>query len=84
MSFQENDEEELDDSELPDAADVDDSDSTDTEPCPICGKLIYEQAQTCQHCGNFVSLGHTRNRKPLWIVVGVILCIILALLICLR
>ena len=84
MTFQEDDKEELDDSELPDDSDMDDSDSTDTEPCPVCGKQIYEQAQVCPQCGNLVSLGHKRYRKPLWIVVGVILCLILALFICLR
>jgi predicted nucleic acid-binding Zn ribbon protein len=84
MSFQEDDKDELDDSELPDAADMNDSHSTDTEACPVCGKMIYEQAQSCPHCGNLISTEHRRHRKPMWIVIGVILCLILALFICLR
>ena len=84
MTIQEDDKEELDDSEFPDHSDVDDSESTDIESCPMCGKLIYEQAEVCPHCGNFISAEHARHRKPMWIVIGVILCLILALFICLR
>jgi predicted nucleic acid-binding Zn ribbon protein len=84
MSFQEDDEEELGDSELPDAADMDDSDSTDIEACPICGKQIYEQSQVCPYCGNFVSPGRSRSRKPLWIVVGVIVCLAVVFFLWLR
>jgi predicted nucleic acid-binding Zn ribbon protein len=81
MNVQDDDEEDLDDSEAPDDADLDDADAADETPCPLCGKVIYEQAQRCPHCGSFVSAEHLRNRKPLWFVVGLIVCLIVVLLI---
>jgi hypothetical protein len=68
----------LDEAELPDEADLDDSedDSTDTLPCPHCGRLIFEQAEMCPYCGHFVSGHHAAARKPLWIVLGVIAAVV--------
>lgn len=83
------DDDALDDREMPDAADMDrddGSDSVDTEPCPFCGRLIYEQSEICPHCQNFVSREEAANRKryPLWIFVGAIVCIAIVLLTFLR
>ncbi len=63
---------------------MDDGDSADTEPCPNCGKQIYEDGEFCPHCGSVISGTGARRRTPLWIVVGVILCAIAMLVLCLR
>ncbi len=76
MSLQDDDEEEVEDSEFPDDTDVDDDDAADAKSCPICGESIFALAQRCPHCGNFISAEHVRNRRPLWIVAGVVLCLV--------
>jgi predicted nucleic acid-binding Zn ribbon protein len=47
-------------------------DSADTDPCPVCGKPIYEEAQRCPHCGNYITREEPHGRQPLWIIVGTI------------
>ena len=42
--------------------------SVDLEPCPFCGKAIYEDADICHHCGSFIARD-TSGIKPYWIVV---------------
>jgi predicted nucleic acid-binding Zn ribbon protein len=73
-----------DESEYPDEADVDQDDGdeyAETPPCPHCRKPLYEQAEVCPHCGKFISREETgRWRKPVWIVVGVIACLIVILI----
>jgi predicted nucleic acid-binding Zn ribbon protein len=80
--LQEDDEHEHDDddAESPDVADTDAEDSIDATPCPYCRKPIYEQAQLCPHCGNYISTEHAPGRKPLWIVIGVIITLAIILL----
>ena len=51
---------------------VDDDDS-ETVPCPDCGEDVYEDAERCPACGNYIV--HTRphiwaNRPLWWIVLG--------------
>ena len=63
------DEEDPDDSDYPDEADEDSS--VDTKPCPYCHKPIYDRAEVCPHCGNYISAEESRTRKPLWMVLAV-------------
>jgi len=71
------DEDDLDDRESPDPADVDDSDSVDLDTCPYCGRPVYEQAEVCPHCNNFISREDSLpSRKPLWIIAGVIVTLV--------
>jgi len=75
MSYENDDvdEDDLDDREFPNPADVDDSESVDTDPCRYCGRPVYEQAEVCPHCGNFISRQDSLpSRKPLWIIAGAI------------
>jgi predicted nucleic acid-binding Zn ribbon protein len=80
----EDDEKDLDDSDYPDEDDIGDEESAETEPCPYCGKPIYERAEVCPHCGQYISKEDWRARKPVWIVVGAIICVALILLYWLR
>lgn len=76
------DETEPDDRELPDEADMDqDDDIGDTRPCPYCGKPISELAEVCPHCRSYISLEDAPSRKPLWIIIGVVVCLVIILLV---
>ena len=74
----ESEENELEDRELLDDSDVDDdSNSVDLLKCPECGTAIYHDVAICPRCGHFISEIRSINRKPLWIVVGVAICLVI-------
>lgn len=75
--WDEEESDELSEPEGPEDADMDADDSVDTAPCPYCRKSIYEQAEFCPYCGSAISAEDARNRKPIWIVFGVVVCIAL-------
>lgn len=65
-----------------------DEDDTDWDPdeesngigptvaCRYCRREIYEDAVRCPHCGNYLSQEDAGNEgKPLWIIVGTLLCL---------
>ena len=66
------------DREAPDPSDMDDSDDEDedTTPCPYCGKSVYEQAEVCPYCHNYISREDAARRYPWWIWVGIALCLL--------
>ena len=74
------DEADLDEREGPDESDVDDDEASDTLPCPFCGRPVYEGADVCPHCRNFVSFDAAPGRKRSWVyvVVGALLLAALA------
>ena len=54
----------------------DDSDVlAQTQPCPFCGKEVYELAEICPHCHNYIAPDEP-GRKPLWFTVAVVLCLV--------
>jgi uncharacterized protein (DUF983 family) len=56
--------------------DFDDNDDDDTIPCPHCKKQIYDGAEQCPNCGYYISEEDApREAKPVWIVIGGILCL---------
>lgn len=75
------DEEWDDDSFDADDPDFDDTngDFDDEEPtveCPYCGRSIHEDAVRCPHCEQYISNEDAPPpRKPLWIIVGTLLCL---------
>jgi predicted RNA-binding Zn-ribbon protein involved in translation (DUF1610 family) len=65
-----------DDWEMPER-DEDDDEELDLLPCPSCGEPIYEEAEACPYCGEYVT--HSTSvlaSKPLWFVVLAILGIV--------
>jgi uncharacterized protein (DUF983 family) len=58
-----------------DGEEIDDDDD-ETQACPECGERVYEDAERCPHCGNYIS-PESSSRKPLWIVVTAIVCVLL-------
>jgi hypothetical protein len=70
------------DAEQYDAAQYDD-DSSETLPCPNCDAEIYEDAERCPNCGEYVTPSSSlwAGRPAWWIILGIlgILATIIAL-----
>jgi predicted nucleic acid-binding Zn ribbon protein len=77
-------EEDLDESEFPDEADMDDDpDGTPTDDCPHCGAEIHADTDICPRCGNYISREDPPQRRSwVWFVaiVLVVVCTVLVLL----
>jgi predicted nucleic acid-binding Zn ribbon protein len=64
-----------DDPDAPDAWDQDQHDEPSIVPCPYCRKAISEDAETCHHCGQWMSAedaptqAQGRSMLVVWIVV---------------
>jgi hypothetical protein len=48
---------------------------TETVPCPSCRQPVYEEAQRCPHCGNYISEEDAPGRLPGWMILGVLVCL---------
>jgi uncharacterized protein (DUF983 family) len=64
----------LDDWEYPEPDDDEDEDVAETVPCPECGKPVYEEAEQCPYCGEYIthSTSPLAGRSPLYIAVIVL------------
>ena len=70
----------LDESEFPEEPDDDDDDDGDeTVPCPYCLRPVYEDAERCPGCGQYLARGDAPARHPWWLVVGVLVCLAVVL-----
>jgi uncharacterized paraquat-inducible protein A len=57
------------------------ADEDDTIPCPYCRRLIHEDAQRCPYCENYMSSEDApAAAKPMWIIVGFLLCFLVVVL----
>ena len=46
-----------------------------TIPCPWCKRSIHEDAERCPYCEHYISEEDAPpQRKPWWIIVGVLIC----------
>lgn len=53
-----------------------DDDTGETIPCPYCRKDVYEGAEQCPHCRQYLSSEDAPvSQKPWWIVAGAIVCL---------
>jgi hypothetical protein len=54
--------------------------SDDDEPtiaCPYCRREIHEESPQCPYCGQYVlEEDISAARKPWWIIIGVLLCLL--------
>lgn len=67
----------LEDYEYPDE---DDADDDETIPCPHCHEPVYENAERCPECGQYLSREDAPyQRKPVWFIVGFLLCMAVVL-----
>ncbi|QDT01461.1 zinc ribbon domain-containing protein [Adhaeretor mobilis] len=60
----------LEDWEYPDPDDEEDDElAVDTRPCPTCGAEVYEDAQRCALCGEYVTFRNPALEGwPWWFV----------------
>ena len=66
----------LNERELPDEADNNEDENTAT--CPHCGKEIYGDSEQCPKCGEYLDTDPL-SRKPIWLIVCVIVCALIVL-----
>jgi predicted nucleic acid-binding Zn ribbon protein len=81
--YNDDDEPGLDDREMPDRSDMDahgDQDVVDTVPCPSCGKPVYDGAEQCPRCGNYLSKEEHAAEKATWIIVTGFVCLVIVVL----
>ncbi|MCX7395036.1 MAG: hypothetical protein NTW75_13035 [Planctomycetales bacterium] len=44
--------------------------------CPFCGKTMLEDAEYCPSCDRWLtSEGLPKQDPPLWIIIGIVLCL---------
>lgn len=73
------------DDEWPEDDYLDDDDESLTVECPECGADVYEDAEYCPSCGNYIIHSRSsyvwKNRPTWWIAMGLlgIMAVILAL-----
>lgn len=72
------DDDDLDDDEYPDPGQGDE-DSVDTIPCPYCKRAVFEDAERCPHCENYLSREDSPSQIPPWLKVGALLALAAAL-----
>jgi endogenous inhibitor of DNA gyrase (YacG/DUF329 family) len=65
--------------------DLDESDESETLPCPACGEPVYEDAEQCPHCGTYVTHGTSLlSGRPTWLVVLAVLGVVTLIVALLR
>jgi hypothetical protein len=69
----------LDGSEDPGEYDEDGGDDDPTAPCPYCRRPVFDDAEWCPGCGQYLSREDTPWRRPWWLVLGVMLCLVVVL-----
>jgi hypothetical protein len=53
--------------------DLPDDSAAATITCPYCGEDIYEDAQRCPHCDQYISAETSgASPKPWWVIAGVV------------
>ena len=81
MPFRHDDQDDLDDRELPEPDWEDEAQTTvDTVPCPFCKQPVYDNAEWCPHCRNYLFYeGEPPQAKPWWLILGVVVCLLVVL-----
>jgi len=77
--YQPDDPDDGEDDDLPDGVYHDDEPAT--VPCPYCREPVPEDATYCSRCENYISAEDAPpSRKPTWIVIGLLVCLLLAIM----
>jgi hypothetical protein len=57
-----------------------DGDDDPTMECPHCHEMIFDESERCPACGKYLSAEDAPVRKPLWIVITALICLVVAVL----
>jgi hypothetical protein len=81
MPFRQDDADELDDREYPEPDhETGPTETIATVPCPFCQKPVYDNAEWCPHCRNYLFYdGPPPMQKPWWLLGGVLVCLLVVL-----
>ena len=61
--------------------DFGDDEDDNTVPCPHCKKDVYDGAEQCPYCGQYISEeDKPRESKPVWIVIAGAVCLAMVIL----
>ena len=55
-----------------------DDEDDETVPCPYCGAAVYEDAERCPRCENYISREDAPSRLPLWVKLTALVCLAVA------
>jgi predicted nucleic acid-binding Zn ribbon protein len=69
----------LDQRELPDPSDMDQDDDVVLSRCPYCKKMIAEESEVCPKCGSFISAEDSQEPEkfPKWFLLGLLVVILI-------
>jgi len=81
MPFRHDDADDLDDREFPEPdRESGVPETVTTVPCPFCREHVYDNAEWCPHCRNYLFYeGAIPPEKPWWLVGGVVACLLVVL-----
>jgi hypothetical protein len=68
-----------DDFDDEDDVDCDTGEETSTVVCPNCRRAVYEDVEQCPLCGHYISDEDRAGHKPLWIIIGFVLCFVVVI-----
>ena len=54
--------------------------SVDTVVCPSCKSDVYEEAEQCPRCGEYLTQERAVGRWPWWVMVGIVLAMLIAVI----
>jgi hypothetical protein len=84
MAYRDDDEDDRD-HEGPDSVDIADEDDDQDllTPCPHCRNMMYDDAERCPNCGEWVN-SPGNARLPLWAILTALACLVVFIFLALR
>jgi hypothetical protein len=80
MPWHDYDDDAFDDIEVPEEEMAKEDEDEETDLCPYCRKPIYDDSVRCPHCGNHQSREDAPLRRPLWMIIGALICLAIAIM----
>jgi hypothetical protein len=68
------------DQDEPDDASFDTDDEDTTTACQYCGAAVYDDAERCPSCGNYLSEEEAPSRFPVWVKITALVCLVVVVM----